>query len=322
MSRTKESEVFRTVILEIAGRVSGRSDWWISRAISRVESAIPIRSVQSDETIRFQLVGRFRAALKSMASLNSPCSRLNVSTITKMSSTNVSICMPGSRPDSFGPPPKLLRPLLGQMFPPGRTFAPASTRSPTTNSPANSRLTQTRDSSQRAVSNHQNHGSGGHPVVDCLSQDNRPLRVWNRWPFSTQVRSRNRTDKHTHHSSRNCRGLRLLSAASKPSAANLVGTPLIHSSFAGAKDSEEITALSCSGGLARVFFSHLFEFRVVVQNFQIRVLPGPIHIRVAGPNCSAESVHGVRLHPQHTESASGIVENIGIGRTHGHGDFH
>ena len=64
------------------------------------------------------------------------------------------------------------------------------------------------------------------------------------------------------------------------------------------------------------------EFRVVLQDFQVGIADGPFRIGVAGFDATPEHLQRVCLHRKRAVSARGVVEHIGIGGTHGHGNAH
>src|SRR6478672_11980910 len=63
------------------------------------------------------------------------------------------------------------------------------------------------------------------------------------------------------------------------------------------------------------------EFRLVVENFQVRVFEAPVEVRIAGGHCATKCFESVDFHPQKPVSAGSVVKNVGVGWAHGHGDL-
>ena len=59
-----------------------------------------------------------------------------------------------------------------------------------------------------------------------------------------------------------------------------------------------------------------------LAGFQVGIADGPIRVGVAGFDATPEHLQCVCLHGKGAVGARGVVEHIGIGGTHGHGNAH
>src|SRR5215470_17121301 len=64
------------------------------------------------------------------------------------------------------------------------------------------------------------------------------------------------------------------------------------------------------------FGDEVFEFGIVVEDFEVGILEAPIEIRVAGVNRAAEMFERVDFHLENPVGARGVVENVGVVGAH------